>query len=338
MIAHIVWLACVAFVTAAFAGITAKLPVASVGGRNPENRADDPKASLDREPGLRADARISPALLELIAAASDPHRPVTDWQPDYPAQVPTLTSASGMPVRRQLLPVVLYGAPSGCVAVVLIGLVALMATELQQTARLLDGAAEVAGSATATNLDAVSAVVQSKVASEAGMVVPPAAADDQRSKMAALPVPVPVAVTVRRPAITDQQIPQHRETAQRAVLMAPPVPHRRDAIANRMERPAAREQTAHASSLPQASREMSNISLQLLQARSALESGDTYGARRMMKEAQTLILFEPSSAPAARASGAVAVLTQALMMLSSGDGARALGYLNQALSAVQQVS
>ena len=166
----------------------------------------------------------------------------------------------------------------------------------------------------------------------------PAAADDQRSKMAALPVPVPVAVAVSRPAITDQQIPQHREIAQRAAPMTPPASHRRDTIANRMERPAAREQTAHASSLPQAPREMSNISLQLLQARSALESGDTYGARRMMKEAQTLILFEPSSAPAARAGGAVAVLTQALMMLSSGDGARALGYLNQALSAVQQIS
>ena len=158
MIAHVVWLACVAFVTAAFAGITAKLPVASVGGRNPENRTDDPQSLVDRGPGLRDDARISPALLELIAAASEPHRPDTDWQPDFPVQVPTLTSASGRSVRRQLLPVVLYGAPSGCVAVALIGLVALMSTEVQQTAHLLDGAAGVVGSVTATNLNAVSVV------------------------------------------------------------------------------------------------------------------------------------------------------------------------------------
>jgi hypothetical protein len=336
MIAHIVWLVCVAFFTAAFAGITAKLPVASAGGRNPENRADDPQAMVDRAPGLPDDARISPALFELIAVASEPHRLDTHWQPDFPVRAPALTSVSGSPVRRQLLPVLLYGAPSGCVAIVLIGLVALMSTELYQTTHLLGGAAGVAGSATATNLEAVSAVVQSKVASEAGVVVPPATADDQSSKIAALPVPVAVAVS--RPVITDQQIAQHREIAQRAVPMTPPAPHRRDAIANRMERPAAREQMARASSLPQAPRQMSGISLQLLQARSALESGDTYGARRMMKEAQTLILFEPSSAPPARASGAVAVLTQALMMLSSGDGARALGYLEQALNAVQQVS
>ena len=58
----------------------------------------------------------------------------------------------------------------------------------------------------------------------------------------------------------------------------------------------------------------------------------------MLKEAQTLILFEPSRAPPAGASEAVAVLTQALMMLSAGNDAGALGYLNEALTAVPPVS
>ena len=54
-----------------------------------------------------------------------------------------------------------------------------------------------------------------------------------------------------------------------------------------------------------------------------------------MKEAQTLIVFRPGDASPTRSSAAVSQISQALMMLSDGNAERALGHLNQALTAAE---
>ena len=125
MIEQIVWLVSIAFVIALFAGITAKLPIPSVRSRGDHaDRADDPQGLVGPWPESRSGAQELPAVARLFALTSKSGAASTAYL--------AMGSEWGRPVRRRLIPVAAYMASVGCIAVVLIGLVAMMPTDPRQ--------------------------------------------------------------------------------------------------------------------------------------------------------------------------------------------------------------
>lgn len=258
MIAQLVWFVGVAFVTAIFAGISAKLPIPSGQiRRDSADQADDLQVAVDRWRESRHDSQESPIVTHLLGAASRPGKPPSTQSTYFAMDSAVMTSECPQPAHRKPLLLARYAASVGCVVALLIGLVVLAATDPRQTALAPAGAPGMA-SAAPTAGAAVYAALPSRDASGGDEVTHPTVEQGEsvtKISAPALPIATPM-----------------------------PIPPRLDVAPTR---PAI-------TTYPQAPRGVANSSRQRPQARTALASGAPYGVRRTVKDAQTLIVFEPS--------------------------------------------
>ena len=242
---------------------------------------------------------------------------------------------------RQHLPFVRYVVPAACTTAVLLGLVAMMPPDSH---RRTPAPTEVAVAARPPEIDgsATLTALRTRIAQEEQQIARLIAErDGLRAQISALSAEVAGAIdATQRLAASNRQAARSAAAAQDiapATLPTPP-PQLSDAsVTPGQARSIARNQPrTEPASKP--SHEMSGLSRQLLLARAALVSGDRLGARSMIKQAQTLMVFEPAGVGPAHAGAVAAQISQTLMMLSDQNDGRALQHLNQALMAVAPAS
>lgn len=292
---------------------------------------------IDRNLGPDAFPSAARIVNDLVQAAmaSQPHHAEIGPLPGPRSRPASMPPAWVRSQPRQRVSVARYIVPAACVVAGLLSLVAILTPAPRQSAPMPTQAAEVA----VIDDQAVLAELQRESARNAAEVAQlTRERDDLRAKVAALSAETAEAA---RPLTESPEQPAPPvEVTQQVGSAAPPVlePRHSDTAHNHPLRPAAQEPKLHTAPMPQAEYAMSSISRQLLQARAALANGDRQGARGMMKEAQTQIVFQPGKASPAHASVAASQISQALMMLTNGNDERALGYLDQALTAIQRMS